>query len=179
MLASACASGAVREAGAADPEPPPAAAPLPRLPGATAADRLQQYNDGALAVDASDRSALRNRLGPPDSSAAEPTPNRHVPGQVDSVVAVYYRDLAVELYRTASGVELLQGVDVTANRWLRFAPGIGATVDDLRSELGEPVETTDSTLVFLCTDCGPVEEPMTFFLRDGRVWRVRFAYYVD
>ncbi|MGH7444069.1 MAG: hypothetical protein ACREKM_04295, partial [Longimicrobiales bacterium] len=152
---------------------------LPQVAGATAAARLQQYAEGALGLESVTRAGLQERFGPPDSAHSKPTPNRHIPGQTDSIVTVYYPGLAVELYRTDPGTEFVQRADVSTDRWLHFGPGIGAPAAVMTGALGEPSEQTDSTLVFRCTACSPVNEPITFFLADGRVHRVRFAYYVD
>lgn len=156
-----------------------APAGLPQVPGATAAARLQTYAERALVLESVTRAGMRERLGPPDSAHSVPTPNRHIPGQTDSIVTVYYPGLAVELYRTDRGAEFVQRADVSTDRWLNFAPGIGSIAGAVAAALGEPSERTDSTLVFRCIPCSPVDEPITFFLADDRVHRVRFAYYVD
>ena len=157
----------------------PAAAPPPPLTGTSVAERLREYAENALALDDPAPAAVRAAHGAADSTAARPTPNRHLPGQTDSIVTLHYPGLTLEAYRTADGRELVQRVDVLANRWLRRGPGIGAGREDVREALGVPTEQSDSSLAYLCTECGPVEEPITFFFSDGRVRCVRFAFYVD
>lgn len=182
LLRAACALALVL-AGACTVEPPsdrgPTAAPLPPLTSATAEERLREYAEGAVVLEDPTPSGLRSEFGAPDSTHARPTPNRHIPGQTDSIVTVYYPGLTVEAYRTADARELVQRVDVLANRWLRRAPGIGAGREEVGGALGAPTEQSDSTLAYLCMQCGPVEEPITFFFADDRVRRVRFAFYVD
>lgn len=178
LIACGCTGEPARDADATPTFQPPADV-LPQVPGASADERLRNYTDGALALESTTRAGMRERLGPPDSTRSDPTANRHIAGQTDTIVTVYYPGLAVELYRVTAGTELIQRVDVEDNRWLRYSPGIGADTDELPITFGAPVERTDSTLAFVCRACSPVAEPITFHFANGRVRWIRFAYYVD
>ena len=149
------------------------------MAGASPADRLQHFAKTALAFEPSSLVDRDAAVGVPDSVRSEPVPNRHVPGQTDSLITQFRPGLEVELYRTAPGAQFVQRIDVRSNRWLTVGPGISSSITDVTDSFGAPAESTDSSLAYTCHACGPVEEPITFYVRDLRVHRVRFAYYVD
>jgi hypothetical protein len=124
------------------------------------------------------RAGLRARFGEPDSIAVDVEPNRHVRDAVDSLFIVRYDGLHVAIRKPQGGDDMTESVEVSDNRFLRFPDvGIGATAATLEGTLGEPTERADDRLIY---DCGMgTDEPTTFFLRDGRVTRIRIDHYVD
>jgi hypothetical protein len=127
------------------------------------------------------RAEIARQLGEPDSVTSRVVPNRHIPGVQDTLFTLYYPGLIAHLHRPGSSGEFLTDAIVTSNRYLRYpAVGIGATHQQLQGALGLPDEVPDSVYVYTChTDCMGAEEPVRFFLQNGRVQRIRFSYYVD
>lgn len=126
------------------------------------------------------RAELRQSLGEPDSISARVVPNRHVPGAHDTLFTVHYPGLVAHLHRPGPGGEMLAGAEVTDNRYLRYPQvGIGATPRELQGALGLPDEPPDSVYTYSCHACEGVVEPVRLFLRDGRVRRIVFSFYVD
>ncbi|HUF13165.1 MAG TPA: hypothetical protein VMN78_08705 [Longimicrobiales bacterium] len=151
-------------------EYPPATGPVP----------LETYvREGALAAGL-DRAQTVGRLGAPERIEAQPVTNRHDPRITDSIVTLHYPDARYVFYVvTQADRDLLDLAVIRSNRHLRYAPpGIGTPVDSVRALLGEPVAARFDLLEYDCLTC-EVPLPVTFELRDGRVHRILFDYYVD
>jgi hypothetical protein len=73
--------------------------------------------------------------------------------------------------------DLIAGAEVTAPGYLAH-PGLDFDLPErqVARVLGEPTRRTDDGLVY---ECGVVEQPVTFNLRDGIVTAVTIASYVD
>jgi hypothetical protein len=73
--------------------------------------------------------------------------------------------------------DLIAGAEITAPGYIAH-PGldIGAPEHQVVRILGEPTRRTGDGLVY---ECGEVEQPVTFRLRNGIVTAVTIAYYVD
>jgi hypothetical protein len=125
-----------------------------------------------------DRDGLRTAVGAADSVVAQPVPNRHSPGVMDTLFTLRYPGLIVEIHTVGGGGDLASGVDVQDNRYIAFPRiGIGAYADSVVAFLGAPTEKRGPSLVY---DCGEeVNQPVTFEVVDGRVRRILISYYVD
>ncbi len=130
------------------------------------------------------RAALREQLGDPSSVRKEAVDNRHVAGQVDTLVTYAYPHLSATFYALPDR-DLPSWVEVSDRRWLRFsAPTIGDAPARVRALLGDPEsedETGDGGLVwgYSCAPREGAEEPFFLVMRNDGVASVRFTYYVD
>lgn len=124
------------------------------------------------------REGFRRTHGSPDSILVWTEPNRHVEGAVDSLFTVYYPGLLASFRRPTGGRDLIVAAGVTSNRYLSDSTiGIGASEAEIVARLGEPTRREDSNLVY---ECGmEVEQPVTFEIRNGAVFAITVAYYVD
>lgn len=168
-LAAGCSAPPAPEPSA--PPPPTTSAPAPAT---LSCDDLAR----TLLVVEPTRAALAARFGPPDSLEVATEPNRHVPGQVDSLFVAHYDGLTSAIRTPSPGRDLPFHVVVTDSRFLRYpALGIGATATAVEAALGPPTRRTPTTLVYECGE--GAEEPVTFRLRDGVVERIVVDFYVD
>jgi hypothetical protein len=125
-----------------------------------------------------DRDALSNAWGTPESVRVSTEPNRHIEGATDSLLVVRYPGLSVSLRKPPSGRELTSHADVSDNRYLRYpAIGVGADTASVIGALGEPTRRPADGFVY---ECGmAAAQPITFVIEDGVVRRIDIAYYVD
>jgi hypothetical protein len=124
------------------------------------------------------RAGLRAAGGAPAQVEAATEPNRHVPGAIDSLFTVRYRDLVADLRTPSGGRDMAERVVVTGSRWVRHdGLGIGAPAAQVTAILGEPTARRPDALVY---DCGMhTEQPVTFQLAGNVVERIEIDYYVD
>lgn len=175
LLISAC--------GNTDPQP------LPSLPSEAAdlpptaseplgiTDRADLFTR-ALREKPSTRATLRMEYGPPDSMSSRTTPNRHVPGAVDTLEALHYAGLSVRFHVPGSGGEIVSRVEVFDNRYLEY-PLIGASFAELERQIGAPEQRSDSLAIYRCRACVAGDDPVELIIGEDLIRRVRFNYYVD
>lgn len=166
----------------AAPDPPEAAqadsaAQTPPARPVALPDRDTFRREGLVPLGDS-RATLAETLGEPDSVRTAVVPNRHLPEVRDTLFAVHYPGLVVSLHRPGGGGDMLSGVQVRDNRYLRY-PVIGATLREVETAFGPANQVEDGRYSYACRVCGPVDEPFEMIVEDGRVQGVRFAYYVD
>lgn len=159
--------------------PPPAAAPVPAARPETPLVSLEIYQRGAAYAANLDREGLCELFGEPDSVHAQAVTNRHDPARTDTIVTLHYPGARYIVYVVTAGGELPELADIASNAHLRYTrPGIGTPVDSLRAWFGEPTRRTAGELEYECLAC-EVPQPVTFHVRDGRVRRIVFDFYVD
>lgn len=123
------------------------------------------------------RAGLAAAFGPPSTVSTDTEPNRHVGSAVDSLFTVSYPGFLVEMRTPDGGRDMATQVEVEDNRYLAFPGiGIGAPAERLEEVLGPATSAGTDRVTY---DCGEVEQPVTFVLRDGRVSRIEISYYVD
>lgn len=164
------------------PAPVPGAnapAPAPGARPATPLVSLEIYQRGAVYAASLDRAGIRELFGEPDSARAQATANRHDPSRTDTIVTLHYPAARYIVYVVTGGRELMELADIETNAHLRHTrPGIGTPVDSLRAWFGEPTRGAGAELEYECLTC-EVPQPVTFHIRDGRVRRIVFDFYVD
>lgn len=121
-LAIGCGREGAREPQAHVDDPGAASAPGRALPDDRAAAR-DQWLRAAFLPSTTAPGDVIERFGPPDRRRSEPTPNRHVPHQTDSIVTLEYdRGLRTTFYAVTGGDELLQTAEVAAPGILDDSP---------------------------------------------------------
>lgn len=162
------------------PDPPPDAEPPPVSDEPPVSDPDEYYRTGLVLRDAG-LDELERRFGAPAALEREPVPNRHVPGQTDTILTVRYPGARLRIYQVAGGRGMLERAEVSDSRWLTHArPGVGTPADSVLAWLGEPKERSTGRLVYDCRTCAAGgEDALTFHLEDGRVARIEWAFYVD
>lgn len=138
----------------------------------------ETFGRSALIAPTGTRSEMRERWGDPDSIFHVVVPNRHVPAALDTLFTVHYPALIVGLHRPGPGGELLSAVTVYSNTHLQW-PVIGAAAAQIEDEFGPPDRRSDDRIVYDCMTCIAGNDPVEFFLAEGRVDAVRFNFYVD
>ena len=169
LAISGCGTPDARETAPPDTAAAPPAAPLP--------SRDDFLRHGLVPV-GDTRAAIAARLGEPDSVHSEVVPNRHVAGVQDTLFTLFYPRLTARLHRPGGGSDILAGVEVSDDRYLRF-PLIGAARQRVEEAFGAPEHAEGGRLTFACRTCVGAEEPFEVLLEEGRVRSVRFPYYVD
>lgn len=161
-----------------DPRAPASPAPTPPEDPSTARDRWVRSAFLPSTTDPADAVA---RFGPPDRRTAEPTPNRHVPDQTDSIVTLEYdRGLTVTFYAVTVGDALLQTAEVSAPDILDDSPvDVGTPWPAVVELFGDPQGRRNGMPFYVCGSCMGAEEPVYFDVMDGVIRRIRFSYYVD
>ena len=158
-------------------EGPPEEAEQSVAPSAALPSRGEFVENG-LQLPGNTRADFLAALGDPNRIVSEAVPNRHVPGVTDTLFTLYYPDLIAHIHLPGPGGELVSSVEVSDNWHLRHAV-IGQTPGAIESAFGPPDQRTDTTFTYLCTTCVAADNPVELVIRDGRVQRVRFNYYVD
>ena len=171
--------------GCSDRNAPPETAPATRdaVPPSAAMSTdsgCVQFTRSGLKLSARSRAALQAEAGRPMTSHVTVEPNRHVPGQYDSIFQLQFGEgLKVQIRKPGPGSEMVEYVEVTKRKWLNFPyfqPGVGA--DKVIAAMGEPQRREGDNLVYTCGG-GEVENPVVFRIEDGNVEAIVFNYYVD
>lgn len=132
---------------------------------------MQEMHDAA-----SSRSAVRASFGEPDSVSVRSVPNRHVPGQIDSVFRFHYPDGMVAIYSVTGGDDLFARAEAGSNRFLAYRPTLGTPVDSLTAWFGPPARESGSYLTY---EVGEAGGEIVFAVHDGVLGRVMFIPYLD
>jgi hypothetical protein len=127
--------------------------------------------------------ALRARLNAPVRAETEAIPNRHVPGQVDTLRTLHYDGLALEFYEVTGGPTFLQTVTVTGGVYeTAEGLGVGSTRGEVEavythSTSAEP--TDEGNVVTYERADGPA--PLTLEVRyvGDDVAAMTWRFYVD
>jgi hypothetical protein len=165
----------------ADPAPVPVEPPPPSR--SLAYSLCGDLAENGLGIPNTRRNALAAQLGRPDSATAQPTPNRYNSAQTDSVVNLFYPGL--RLHYIVLGVargetDILLRADVSDNRYLKYtALGVGASVGDIVSALGQPEERTNDTISYSCALHVMEGSTVYFHFEGDRVKFVEYTFYVD
>ena len=133
---------------------------------------------GMLRLRPSSREEVLDAYGEPDRTTSQTVPNRHVPGETDTLVALHYPDAIVSFHIPGPGGELLSSVEVVDNRYLEYGL-IGSSIGQVEREIGAADEVGDSVAKYLCRSCIAGDDPVTLVVKGGEIVRVRFDYYVD
>lgn len=129
-----------------------------------------------------DRRAVTAQFGRPDSVRANPIPNIHRPEQIDTVVDVFYPGIHLHYFaiNATPPYDILQEARVSDNKYLKFPRlGIGASISEIASALGEPHERTDDTYKYSCALHVMSGADITFHFAGGRVTRVDYFWESD
>lgn len=168
----------------------------PEAPGTDTAPPRPSLPDLLAAVhDRTPGGELRvlRQLPPPLEIRREPVRNRHDPTLVDTLVTFIHPGLRLEVYHvTASERDIVRSVEVTGEGY-RTADGIGpgSSRGDVAAVLGPPDTVAGppgpadtvvgTTLVYhgIRGEPGPTPTTLSIELRDERVRRMTWSYYVD
>ena len=132
--ASGCGPGQTSRPAPDPPTPREAAEPSPvdLRPGASL-DRILAPRD--------DAGPFLDSLRPPRQRRVEAVQNRHVSGQVDSLVTLVYDGLEIEAYEVAGGETFIRRLSVTGSDYgTASGLSVGETRSDLESALGPPTD---------------------------------------
>ena len=139
--------------------------------------------ENGLSIPNTRRNALAAQLGRPDSATAHPTANPYNTAQTDSVVTVFYPGLRLHyivLGAARGETDMLLRADVSDNRYLKYpALGVGASVGDIVSALGQPEERTNDTISYSCALHVMEGSTVYFHFEGDRVKFVEYTFYVD
>lgn len=143
------------------------------------ASALDRYIAAGPLISARTRAELKELLGAPDSAIAVAIPNRHVAGQIDSLVTLHFDDVSATLYAVTGGGEILNSMTIRDNRWLREGPvRIGSAWADVGESWGGSAQLQGNPYHFECRRC-VVPESVILDVRAGRIEAIRFEHYVD
>ena len=127
-----------------------------------------------------DEASLMAQLVDGADVSREPTENRHVPGQIDTLVTARYPGLEIEAYQITGGRTFIREVTVTDERY-RTADGlgVGATRSEIERAAGEPTQTTVGSPIYELGD-GPTSTTLEVnYDASGRAERLVWRPYVD
>lgn len=130
-----------------------------------------EFADALRSAVGEDRPSVRDRFGEPGRVSREPVENRHVPGQIDTLVTLGYGDLEVQFYAVTGGRDLLAHAELRAPLGLSTLPfEVGASVEDVTAVLGEPARRSAGDLAYEDPDAYAF---LTVSVADGVVRRIR------
>ena len=137
-----------------------------------------------LLADRADDAPLLAELRAPRRQSARAVANRHVEGQVDSVVTRVYDGLVLEAYVVTGGRTFIRRVDVDeASYGTSDGVSVGESRADLEEVLGVPTREDGETVTYIAGS-GPVPTPVEVTYAQGtdgaqRATRVVWHLYVD
>jgi hypothetical protein len=144
---------------------------------------LAAFLHGGLLDIGGTRSAIAERLGEPDSMTVRAVANRHDPAVTDSVFELYYHGLTAEVYRAGyDGKEMLTGLEIRDERYLTTSSAVrpGTPAAALRVALGEPTDSTDGHIQYVCDEClVSGHETVRFVMNAGVVHAIHVQYWID
>jgi hypothetical protein len=144
-----------------------------------AAAACKQFTQEGLKLKATNRAELEAEAGRPSITDVTVEPNRHMPGQQDSIIRLEYNGMEVQLRKPGPGGEMFEYVAVTDRRWLNFPyfrPGV--SVNSVIAAMGEPQRRENNRLIYNCGE-SEADAPVVFEFEDDAVKRIVFNYYVD
>jgi hypothetical protein len=143
---------------------------------------LHFFRTGPIEV-GSTRAEITAQLGEPDSVVAVAVLNRHDPETTDSIFTLFYPGLAANVYRADyDGKELLAALAIEDDRYLQpHSPiHLGTSGAAVRAALGEPDESDQEFLLYICDECLVAgHESIRFLLAQGAVRRIELHYWID
>ena len=89
---------------------------------ADAAAGCKQFTNEGLNLKARSRAELATEVGRASKTEVEVVPNRHDPGQQDSIIRLEYDGMTVQLRKPGPGGEMFEYVSVSKRKWLRVRP---------------------------------------------------------
>ena len=161
-----------------EPAEPPAdekaSTPIPSASAVTSLISDALRTDGSITYQ-----NLVERLGAPRRVEREPVPNQYVADRVDTLRTLVYSGLEALIYDVSERPRsFLVRLALNSDRYA--TPGglqVGATRQAAESALGPPTERRgDGTLIY--EETGPAPTTMTLTMRDDRVVRIEWTFYV-
>ena len=145
-------------------------------PGVPLADLVDAAMERAPGQDSL---TVLDRLNPPLRIEAVPRPNRHIPGQIDTLRTFHYAGLQFTVYDVSgSAKEIMQRIVVTDSAYTTEAGvHVGMRPQQVRVALGAPSEVTDGTFVYELSRVTPNQLRVVFGA--GRATRLEWDFYVD
>lgn len=127
--------------------------------------------------DAQELSVL-DGLSKPKRVSTEAQPNRHVPGQTDTLRTLHYEDARITVYHVSHGKELLHSIALTGPN-LESPEGlrVGMTRADVESALGEPPEHQNGAYIYLQN--GPMPRRFYVHFDNDVVGRMEWMFPID
>lgn len=126
-----------------------------------------------------ERLSLLDSLAPPLRVETEPTENRHVPGQIDTLRTLHYDGLRLTLYDvSASESVILTEIEVTGEQHaLREGLRVGDARQAVEDALGPPDERENGTYVYEYGN-GASHYLRLYFSGDA-VFEIEWSFYYD
>lgn len=139
---------------------------------------LSEIVDAAL--NGRDTTAL-DRLGPPDSITTAPQPNRHVPGQMDTLRTYFYDGVRLTVYDvTNSADQFVTTMQVTGPAYTTDdSLHVGSSRSEVENTLGAPDRQDGDEYIYELGE--PVAAPnlLRLTVEADTVQRMTWSFYVD
>lgn len=139
---------------------------------------LSEIVDAAL--NGRDTTAL-DRLGPPDSITTAPQPNRHVPGQMDTLRTYFYDGVRLTVYDvTNSADQFVTTMQVTGPAYVtQDSLHVGSSRSEVENTLGAPDRQDGDEYIYELGE--PVAAPnlLRLTVEADTVQRMTWSFYVD
>lgn len=126
-----------------------------------------------------ERLSLLDSLAPPLRVETEPTENRHVPDQIDTLRTLHYDGLRLTLYDvSASESTILTEIEVTGGQYaLREGLRVGDTRENTEDALGPPDERENGTYVYEYSNGAP--HYLRLYFSGDTVSEIEWSFYYD
>lgn len=126
-----------------------------------------------------ERLSLLDSLAPPLQVETEPTENRHVPDQIDTLRTLHYDGLSLTLYDvSASESTILTEIEVTDGQYaLREGLRVGDTRENAEDALGPPDERENGTYVYEYSN--GASHYLRLYFSGDTVSKIEWSFYYD
>lgn len=119
-----------------------------------------------------------DRLNEPERVSTESHPNRHVPGQIDTLRTLHYDNVHITIYEVSGGKEILQNVTVTGPRLATAQEvEVGSSRSAVEDRLGDPDERDGDAYVYL--ENGPMPTRFYIYFAGDTVDRLEWHFAID
>jgi hypothetical protein len=117
---------------------------------------------------------IEARLGPPVARGRAPLASGRDPAVLRPADELRYPGLTLQFVDDA---RLARAVVTTASYTLPHGLAVGTAADRVQDVLGEPQEASSTRLLYLYSDGYP--DTVELYVRDGRVSRIEWTYWVE
>jgi hypothetical protein len=142
--------------------------------GPTVIPRVDDLIDAPRTLFGRTKADIEARLGPPVARHRAVLASVRDPTVLRPAEEIRYPGLTLQF---ATDARLARAVVTAAAYALPHGLAVGTTADRVQDVLGEPQEATSTRLLYLYSDGYP--DTVELYVRDGRVSRIEWTYWVE
>lgn len=144
--------------------------------------RVEQFsfNGFDFRLGTTEKEIIRN-LGSPQKIRKEKIKNIYDHNQMDETIEIYYDGLYIKIYNVKAvdgDKEMIEAISVFSNKYkIKWGLNIGCSRQQVKDILGAPSEVDNEKLTYSLD--GNFPHQFDFFIKDGKVYKIEWSYYMD